>query len=191
MMPLTLFGSRSFVGITLLTLMLYGELASLLVLVLYVLIQEAGYSGLAAGAALLPFPLVIAAASPLIGALTGRIGAKIPLIAGSLVVAAGFLLATDNLSARHPCHSSRHGGRRRALDDSSTDHCRIGVRLQQRCGAHRRPSGDRASRQRARRIWSGIDRRFPYRRCRVYRRLIGGRVKRLRPDRKLSRSSVD
>ena len=93
MMPLTLFGSRSFVGITLLTLTLYGALAGLLVLVPYVLIQEAGYSGLAAGAALLPFPLVIATMSPLIGALSGRIGARIPLIVGPLVVAAGFLLA--------------------------------------------------------------------------------------------------
>jgi hypothetical protein len=57
MMPLALFASRSFVGITFLTLMLYGALAGLLVLVPYVLIREAGYSGLAAGAALLPFPL--------------------------------------------------------------------------------------------------------------------------------------
>jgi EmrB/QacA subfamily drug resistance transporter len=93
MMPLTLFGSRSFLGITLLTLTLYGALAGLLVLVPYVLIQEAGYSGLAAGAALLPFPLVIATMSPLIGTLSGRIGARIPLIVGPLVVAAGFLLA--------------------------------------------------------------------------------------------------
>jgi predicted MFS family arabinose efflux permease len=94
MMPLALFASRSFVGLTLLTLMLYGALAGLLVLVPYVLIREAGYSGLAAGAALLPFPLVIATTSPMIGALSGRIGARIPLIAGPLLVAAGFLLAT-------------------------------------------------------------------------------------------------
>jgi MFS family permease len=94
MMPLALFASRSFVGITLLTLMLYGALAGLLVLIPYVLIREAGYSGLAAGAALLPFPLVLATTSPVIGALSGRIGARIPLIAGPLVVAAGFLLAT-------------------------------------------------------------------------------------------------
>ena len=93
MMPLALFASRSFAGITLLTFMLYAALAGLLVLVPYVLIQEAGYSGVAAGAALLPFPLVIATTSPMMGALAGRIGAKIPLMAGSLVIAAGFLLA--------------------------------------------------------------------------------------------------
>lgn len=94
MMPLALFASRSFVGLTLLTLMLYGALAGLLVLVPYLLIREAGYSGVAAGAALLPFPLVIAVASPAAGALSGRIGARIPLIAGPVVVTAGFLLAT-------------------------------------------------------------------------------------------------
>ena len=93
-MPLALFASRSFVGITLLTLLLYAALAGLLVLVPYVLIQEAGYSGVAAGAALLPFPLVIATTSPMIGALAGAIGARIPLIAGPLIVAAGFVLAT-------------------------------------------------------------------------------------------------
>jgi EmrB/QacA subfamily drug resistance transporter len=94
MMPLALFASRSFVGITLLTLMLYGALAGLLVLVPYVLIQAAGYSGLAAGAALLPLPLVIATTSPIMGTLAGRIGPRIPLTTGPLVVAAGFLLAT-------------------------------------------------------------------------------------------------
>jgi predicted MFS family arabinose efflux permease len=82
------------VGINFLTLMLYAALAGLLVLVPYVLIQEAGYSGLAAGAALLPFPLVIATTSPMVGALAGTIGARIPLTAGPLLVAAGFVLAT-------------------------------------------------------------------------------------------------
>lgn len=93
MMPLALFGSKSFVGLTLLTLLLYGALGGLLVLVPYVLIQAAGYSGTMAGAALLPLPLVIAAVSPLMGAVVGRIGARIPLAVGPLVVAGGFLLA--------------------------------------------------------------------------------------------------
>ena len=93
MMPLALFGSRSFVGLTLLTLSLYGALGGLLVLLPYLLMQAGRYSGTAAGAALLPFPLVLAFASPASGALAGRIGARLPLIVGSLVVAAGFLLA--------------------------------------------------------------------------------------------------
>jgi EmrB/QacA subfamily drug resistance transporter len=92
MMPLTLFRSASFVGLTGLTFLLYGALGALLVLVPYVLIQAADYSGAQAGAALIPFALVVALASPMIGALSGRIGARVPLTAGPLLVAVGFLL---------------------------------------------------------------------------------------------------
>ena len=92
MMPLTLFASRTFAGLTLLTFFLYGALGGLLVLLPYVLIVSGHYSGTAAGAALLPFPLVIAVASPIMGGLAGRIGARVPLIIGPLVVAAGYCL---------------------------------------------------------------------------------------------------
>ena len=94
MMPLALFASREFVGLTLLTFLLYGALGGLLVLIPYVLIQAAGYSGTAAGAALLPFPLILAVTAPLMGGVAGRIGSRLPLSIGPLVVAAGFLLAT-------------------------------------------------------------------------------------------------
>jgi len=93
MMPLALFGSPGFVGLTLLTLWLYGALGGLFVLVPYVLIVAHGYSAVQAGAALLPLPLIIAAASPVIGAFAARIGPRRPLIFGSLAVAIGFLLA--------------------------------------------------------------------------------------------------
>ena len=93
MMPLALFGSRQFVGLTLLTLLLYGALGGLVVVVPYLLIKAAGYSGTAAGAALLPLPLVIAVASPWMGRLAVRLGPRAPLTAGPLVVAAGCLLA--------------------------------------------------------------------------------------------------
>ena len=92
MMPLTLFGSSSFIGLTLLTLFLYGALGALLVLLPYVLIRAAGYSGAEAGAALLPFAVVLALASPLMGGVAGRLGARAPLSIGPLVVAGGFLL---------------------------------------------------------------------------------------------------
>jgi len=92
MMPLALFGSSSFIGLTLLTLLLYGALGALLVLVPYVLIQSAGYSGAQAGAALLPFAAVLAFASPFMGAVAGKVGSRAPLSIGSLVVAGGFLL---------------------------------------------------------------------------------------------------
>jgi EmrB/QacA subfamily drug resistance transporter len=93
MMPLGLFASRSFVGLTVFTFLLYGAFGGLLVLVPYFLIVAAGYSGTAAGAALLPLTLVLAVTSPLAGALAGRIGARLPLAIGPLIVAAGFLLA--------------------------------------------------------------------------------------------------
>ncbi len=92
MMPLALFGSASFVGLTLLTLLLYAALGGLFVLVPYVLIEAAGYSATQAGAALLPLPLVIALASPAAGALSARTGPRWPLVIGSVIVALGFLL---------------------------------------------------------------------------------------------------
>ncbi|MEI9889851.1 MAG: MFS transporter [Caulobacteraceae bacterium] len=94
MMPLGLFGSRSYIGLSLLTFALYGALGGVLVLVPYLLIVGRGYSGTAAGAALLPFPLIIAVVSPLIGSVAGKIGSRWPLTLGPLGVAAGFLLMT-------------------------------------------------------------------------------------------------
>src|ERR1700689_994830 len=102
MMPLQLFASRSFVGLTIFTFLLYGALGGLFVLVPYLLIRAAGYSGTAAGAALLPLPLMLTVTSPIAGALAGRIGARLPLTLGPLVVAAGFLLALRiNISANY------------------------------------------------------------------------------------------
>ena len=94
MTPLSLFGSKTFVGLTLLTLLLYGALGGLFVLLPFLLIQKAGYSATQAGAALLPVPLVLAMLSPAMGALAGRIGPRLPLAVGPLVVASGFALLT-------------------------------------------------------------------------------------------------
>jgi EmrB/QacA subfamily drug resistance transporter len=93
MMPLTLFASKRFVGLTLLTLFLYGALGALFVLLPYVLIEAAGYSSMAAGAALLPMPIVLSIASPMMGAIAGRAGSRMLLTIGPLMVAQGFLLA--------------------------------------------------------------------------------------------------
>jgi EmrB/QacA subfamily drug resistance transporter len=93
MMPLQLFASKSFVGLTIFTFLLYGALGELFVLVPYLLIKEAGYSATAAGAALLPLPLVLSATSPVAGAFASRSGPRLPLAIGPLIVAAGFLLA--------------------------------------------------------------------------------------------------
>jgi EmrB/QacA subfamily drug resistance transporter len=93
MMPLSLFGSRTFVGLTLATLFLYAALGALVVLLPYLLIQAGGYSGTAAGAALLPLPLLLTIASPAMGALATRVGARWLLVLGCTCVAIGLLLA--------------------------------------------------------------------------------------------------
>lgn len=93
MLPLKLFGSSAFSGLNLMTFLLYGALGALMLLVPFVLIQALGYSARQAGAALLPFPVVLAIGSPLMGRVAASHGSRLPLSIGSLIVAGGFLLA--------------------------------------------------------------------------------------------------
>jgi MFS family permease len=93
MVPLAMFASKSFVGLSLLTFLIYGVLGGYLVLLPYALIKASHYSAIAAGSALLPFPVVIGLGSPVTGAIAGRIGSRWPLTIGSLVLTAGLLLA--------------------------------------------------------------------------------------------------
>jgi EmrB/QacA subfamily drug resistance transporter len=94
MVPLRLFRSKPFVGLSALTLLLYGALGGLLVLLPYVLIVDGGYSPLQAGLALLPFSIVIGTASRLAGRLTERVGPRWPLTIGPLITALGFGVMT-------------------------------------------------------------------------------------------------
>jgi len=92
MLPLSLFRSPTFSGANALTLFLYGALASVFFFLPLNLIQVQGYSPLEAGAAILPFVLVLFLLSRWSGALVGRFGARRPLILGPVFAAAGFLL---------------------------------------------------------------------------------------------------
>jgi MFS family permease len=92
MMPLALFRSRQFSGINLVTLLLYGALGGALFFVPFVLIQAREYSAAAAGAAFLPFTLVLGVLSRWSGKLVDRYGARRPLMTGPAVVGVGFLL---------------------------------------------------------------------------------------------------
>jgi predicted MFS family arabinose efflux permease len=92
-MPLALFGTLSFGGLTLLTFLLYGALGAAFVVIPYLLIEERGFTPVLAGAALLPIPVILGLASRHMGALAAKIGPRLPLAIGPLIVAAGFALA--------------------------------------------------------------------------------------------------
>jgi len=93
MMPLDMFAGRCFSGLNLLTFLLYGAFAAAMLLIPYVLITSGGYSPVQAGLAMLPLPILMTAISPTMGSLAARLGPRIPLTAGPLIVAAGMLLA--------------------------------------------------------------------------------------------------
>ena len=92
MMPLTLFKSVTFSGVNALTFVLYAALGGALFLLPFELIRAHGYPPSAAGAALLPLSIGLAVLSPVAGRVAGRIGPRPMLIAGPLLVAAGFAL---------------------------------------------------------------------------------------------------
>jgi EmrB/QacA subfamily drug resistance transporter len=92
--PLSLFRSHMFLGANIYTLLLYGALGGTLYFLPFTLQQVQGYSPAQAGAALLPFTLIVFALSRRIGTMTARIGSKTFLVLGALIVAGAFVLFT-------------------------------------------------------------------------------------------------
>ena len=92
MMPLSLFRSRNFTGANLLTLLLYAGLGGSLYYLPFLLIQVHGYSATAAGSSFLPFTIITFLMSRWAGGLITRFGARLPLVIGPLIAAAGFVL---------------------------------------------------------------------------------------------------
>ncbi len=91
MLPLRLFADRQFTGANLATFVVYGALGgSGLFLVLQVQ-TTLGYDATAAGAALLPSIALITLLSPRMGTLATRIGPRLPMTVGPLIVAVGTL----------------------------------------------------------------------------------------------------
>jgi EmrB/QacA subfamily drug resistance transporter len=92
MMPLGLFRSATFSGANAMTLLLYFALSGVIFFLPFNLIQIQGYSATAAGAAFLPFTLIMGSLSRLSGTLVDRFGARQPLIVGPVICAAGLAL---------------------------------------------------------------------------------------------------
>ena len=92
MLPMALFKSRTFALTNLLTLLLYAALTVVFWLVPLNLIQVQHYSATAAGASLLPFPLLMFLLSRWSGGLVASVGSRLPLTVGPILAAAGLLL---------------------------------------------------------------------------------------------------
>jgi EmrB/QacA subfamily drug resistance transporter len=92
MLPLALFRSMDFSGANLLTLLLYAALSGLFYFLPLNLIQVQGFSATAAGAALIPFTVIMFLLSRWAGGLVARYGGRLPLIVGPMIAAAGFAL---------------------------------------------------------------------------------------------------
>jgi EmrB/QacA subfamily drug resistance transporter len=89
MLPFALFRSRTFALANALTLLLYAALGVVLFLVPLDLIQVQHYTATAAGAALLPFPVIMFALSRWSGGLVARVGSRLPLTIGPSIAACG------------------------------------------------------------------------------------------------------
>src|SRR5688572_3570883 len=92
MMPLSLFSSRAFTATNVLTVFLYSALSMVFFVLPFALIDRHGYSVVQASSALLPFVLVMFVVSPWAGRLADRHGPRLPLVAGPLIVAGGYVL---------------------------------------------------------------------------------------------------
>jgi EmrB/QacA subfamily drug resistance transporter len=92
MMPLSLYHQRNFSATNALTLLLYFALGGALYYLPFGLIRLGGYSATQAGAALLPFALIMGFGASFAGALADRFGPRLSLTAGPLIAACGLAL---------------------------------------------------------------------------------------------------
>ena len=92
MVPLGIFRVRQFSGANLTTFGVYGGIGVTFFLLVVYLQERLGYSPLASGATLLPITAFMLLFSARMGALAQRIGPRLPMTVGPLVVGAGIAL---------------------------------------------------------------------------------------------------
>jgi EmrB/QacA subfamily drug resistance transporter len=92
MLPLEIFSSRQFSAANGVTFVVYAALGGFFFLLVSFLQISLGYTPIEAGAASLPVTLLMLLLSARSGALAQRIGARVPLTVGPLVIALGLLL---------------------------------------------------------------------------------------------------
>ncbi len=96
MLPLAIFKTRQFSAANAVTFVVYGALGGALFLVPVVLQEVSGYSALAAGTAMLPLTAIMLALSARSAALSAKIGPRLQMSVGPLVIAAGHFLASNH-----------------------------------------------------------------------------------------------
>ncbi|MFI8824428.1 MFS transporter [Streptomyces sp. NPDC053431] len=92
MVPPSIFGSRTFTAVNLVTLCVYAGFSGFFFLAALQLQVVSGYSALAAGTALLPTTVLMLLLSAKSGELGEKTGPRLPLTVGPLLCAAGMLL---------------------------------------------------------------------------------------------------
>jgi EmrB/QacA subfamily drug resistance transporter len=92
MLPLALFKASQFNAANAVTFAMYGALSAFLFLVPVELQTVSGYSALEAGISLLPVTILMLLLSARSGALAARIGPRLQMSVGPLILAAGMLL---------------------------------------------------------------------------------------------------
>ncbi len=91
MMPLSIFASRQFSAANAVTFVVYGALGGVFFLLVAFTQIALGYTPIESGAVLLPVTLLMLALSARSGALAQRIGPRVPLTVGPLVIALGMV----------------------------------------------------------------------------------------------------
>ena len=102
MMPPSLFRIPAFSGANLMSFLLYASLSGALFFLPFNLMQVQGYSATQAGAAFLPFTILVGGLSRWAGRLVDQIGARGLLIGGPMVTSVGFgLLAVPGIGGSY------------------------------------------------------------------------------------------